>query len=149
MIRSASFLPIPGIETRTAWSWAMIASWRSGVGREPDDGQGDLGPDAVDGQQQREEAELLSGPEAVQGLLVLADEVERVQLQDLAGLRRGQDRRRGEDPVADPADLDHQRIGGDGADDPSTDAITASRGGYEALRFSARSVASASRTARS
>ena len=44
MIRSASFLPIPGIDTRTAWSWAMIASWRSGVGREPTIASATFGP---------------------------------------------------------------------------------------------------------
>ena len=44
MIRSASFLPMPGIETRTAWSWAMIASWRSGVGREPTIASATFGP---------------------------------------------------------------------------------------------------------
>ena len=44
MIRSASFLPIPGIATRTAWSWAMIASWRSGVGRDPTIASATFGP---------------------------------------------------------------------------------------------------------
>ena len=42
MIRSASFLPMPGIDTSTAWSCCRIASWRSAVGREPDDRQRDL-----------------------------------------------------------------------------------------------------------
>ena len=44
MIRSASFLPMPGIDTRTAWSWAMIASWRSAVGREPTIASATFGP---------------------------------------------------------------------------------------------------------
>ena len=44
MIRSASFLPIPGMATSTAWSWAMIASWRSGVGRDPTIASATLGP---------------------------------------------------------------------------------------------------------
>ena len=47
MIRSASFLPIPGIDTRTAWSWVMIASWRSGVGREPTIARATFGPTPV------------------------------------------------------------------------------------------------------
>ena len=38
-------------------------------------------------------------------------------LRTLPGWADGEDRRRREDPVADPADLDDQRIGGDGADD--------------------------------
>ena len=118
MIRSASFLPIPGMDTRTAWSWAMIASWRSGVGRDPTIASATFGPDAVHGQQQREEPQLLGGSEAVERLLVLADEVERVQLEGLAGLGRGEHRGRREHAIAQPADLDDQRIGGDGADDP-------------------------------
>ncbi len=44
MIRSASFLPIPGIDTSTAWSWAMIASCRSGVGFEPTIASATFGP---------------------------------------------------------------------------------------------------------
>ena len=81
MIRSASFLPIPGIETRTAWSCWRIASWRSAVGRDADDRQGDLRPDAGHGEQQVEEPQLLGRPEAEQRLLVLADEVVRVELE--------------------------------------------------------------------
>ena len=46
-----------------------------------DDREGDLRPDAVDRQQQREEPELLDRPEAVQRLEVLADEVVGVELQ--------------------------------------------------------------------
>ena len=61
----------------------MIASWRSGVGPRADDREGDLRPDPVDGQQQGEEPELLGRPEAVQRLLVLADEVVGVELEDL------------------------------------------------------------------
>ena len=47
MIRSASFLPIPGIATSTAWSWAMIASWRSAVGRLPTIASATFGPTPV------------------------------------------------------------------------------------------------------
>ena len=147
---------MPGMATRTAWSWAMIASWRSGVGREPDDRERDLRSDAVDRQQQREEAELLGRAEAVQRLLVLADEVVGVQLEPSARLGRREDRRRREHPVADAADLDDERIGGDRADDPLDrgDHPTPAAGRsspYEALRCrrSARSAAIASRTARS
>jgi hypothetical protein len=85
MIRSASFLPMPGIDTRTAWSWAMIASCRSGVGFEPTIASATFGPTPVTGQQQVEEPELLRGPEPVQRLLVLADEVVGVQLQPRTG----------------------------------------------------------------
>ena len=42
MIRSASFLPIPGIDDEDGLVLGMIASWRSGVGRDADDRQGDL-----------------------------------------------------------------------------------------------------------
>ena len=45
--RSASFLPIPGIETRTAWSCCMIASWSSAVGREPTIAIATFGPTPV------------------------------------------------------------------------------------------------------
>ena len=41
-----------------------------------------------------------------------------MQLEPSARLGRGEDRRRREHPVADAADLDDERIGGDGADDP-------------------------------
>jgi hypothetical protein len=44
MIRSASFLPMPGIDTRTAWSPVMIASCRSAVGREPTIANATFGP---------------------------------------------------------------------------------------------------------
>ena len=101
MIRSASFLPMPGIDTRTAWSLVMIASWRSAGRPRPDDRERDLRPDAVHGQQQVEEPELLGRPKAVQRLLVLAHEVVRVQLEPATRLRRGEDRRRREHPVAD------------------------------------------------
>ena len=47
MIRSASFLPIPGIDTSTAWSWVMIASWRSAVGRLPTIASATFGPTPV------------------------------------------------------------------------------------------------------
>ena len=57
-------------------------------------------------------------------------------LSDPPGLRRGEDRRRREHPVADPADLDDQRIGGDAPTTPSTDAITGAAAS-EALRFAA------------
>ena len=118
MIRSASFLPMPGDRHEDRLVLGHDRELEVGRRSRPDDGQGDLGPDPVDGQQQREETQFLSRSEAVERLLVLAHEVERVQLQDLPGLSRGQDRRRSEDPVSDPADLDDQRIGGDGADDP-------------------------------
>ena len=117
MIRSASFLPIPGMATRTAWSWAMIASWRSGVGRDPTIASATFGPDPVDGQQQGEEPELLDRPEAVQRLLVLADQVVGVELERPARLRRGKDRWCREHAIPDPADLDDERVGRDGPDD--------------------------------
>ena len=44
MIRSASFLPMPGIDTSTAWSAVMIASWRSAIGRDPTIARATLGP---------------------------------------------------------------------------------------------------------
>ena len=88
MIRSASFLPMPGIDTSTAWSCCRIASWRSAVGREPDDRQRDLRPDAGHRQQQVEEPELLGRPEPEQRLLVLADEVVGVELEPAARRRR-------------------------------------------------------------
>ena len=47
MIRSASFLPMPGIETSTAWSCCRIASWRSAVGREPTMAIATFGPTPV------------------------------------------------------------------------------------------------------
>ena len=40
----------------------------------------------------------------------------RVKLEDLAGLRRRENRRRDEHPVADPGDLDDDGIRGHGAD---------------------------------
>ena len=84
MIRSASFLPIPGIDTRTAWSCGHDRELEVGGRPRADDRQRDLGPDAVHGQQQVEEPELLGRPEAVQRLLVLADEVVRVELEPAA-----------------------------------------------------------------
>ena len=62
----------------------MIASWRSAVGREPTIASATFGPDPGHGQQQLEEPELLGRPEAVQRLLVLADEVVGVQLEPAA-----------------------------------------------------------------
>ena len=117
MIRSASFLPMPGIETRTAWScWQdreLQVRDRAGA----DDRQGHLGADAGHGEQQVEEAQLLARPEPEQRLLVLADEVVGVELQARTGRRRRDHGGRREHPVADPADLDDERVGGDRADD--------------------------------
>jgi hypothetical protein len=48
--------------------------------------------------------------------LVLADEVVGVELQRRPRLGRREDRWRREDLVADSADLDHERVGADGAD---------------------------------
>ncbi len=47
MIRSASFLPMPGIDTSTAWSCCRIASCRSAVGREPTIAIATFGPTPV------------------------------------------------------------------------------------------------------
>ncbi|MEJ7697831.1 MAG: hypothetical protein WKF78_14755 [Candidatus Limnocylindrales bacterium] len=68
-----------------------------------------MGPDAGHGEQQVEEAELLGVAEAVQRLLVLADQVEGMELELATGHGRGQDRGRGEHAIPDPADLDDQR----------------------------------------
>ena len=110
MIRSASFLPIPGIDDEDRLVLGHDRELEVGRRARADDRERDLRPDAGHGQQQREEPELLGGPEAVQRLLVLADEVVRVELERPPGLRRREDRRRREDPVADPADLDDERV---------------------------------------
>ena len=124
MIRSASFLPIPGIAVSTAWS--PLEDRQLQVGHRPaaDDREGDLRPDAGHRQEEVEEAELLGRPEAEQRLPVLADEVVGVELELRAGGRRADHRRRGEHPVADARHLDDEGIRGDRADEPSTEAIT-------------------------
>ena len=61
----------------------MIASWRSGVGRDPTIASATLGPTPLTVSSSVKKPELLDRAEAVQRLLVLADEVERVQLEDL------------------------------------------------------------------
>ena len=82
---------MPGIDTSTAWSPVMIASCRSAVGREPTIASATFGPDAVHRQQQVEEPELLRRAKPVERLLVLADEVVRVQLERPARRGRGED----------------------------------------------------------
>ena len=153
MIRSASLLPMPGIDDEHRLVLlAMIASCRSAVGREPTIASATFGPDAGHGEQQVEEPELLGRPEAVERLLVLADEVVRVQLQPRARLRRGEHRRRRVHPIADPADLDHERVERDRRRPcPRRDAITQVRYTRSATRSRSRrrSRARASRTARS
>ena len=81
MIRSASFLPIPGIDDEDRL--VLLEDRELEVRRRPrpDDRQGDLGPDAGHGEQQVEEPELLGRPEPEQRLLVLADEVVGVELE--------------------------------------------------------------------
>ena len=117
MIRSASFLPMPGIDDEHGLVLGHDRELEVGGRAAADDRERDLRPDPGHRQQQVEEAELLGGPEAVQRLLVLADEVVRVELEPAARRGRGEDRRRREHPVADPADLDDERIGRDRADD--------------------------------
>ena len=107
---------MPGIDTSTAWSWAMIASWRSGVGREPTIASATFGPTPVTVSSSVKNPRSSARPEAVQRLLVLADEVVGVELERRAGHGGREDRRRREHPVADPADLDDERIERDGAD---------------------------------
>ena len=90
MIRPASRLPTPLMEVRTASSPARIASCRSATGRLPTIAERDLGAHAGHREEEPEEAELVGRPEPVEGLEVLPDEVVRVELEPLPGLRRGE-----------------------------------------------------------
>ena len=122
------------------------------VGGRPraDDGHRDLRAHAGHREQQREEPELLGRPEAVQRLQVLADDVVGEELQRAPGCADGEHRRRRVHPIADPTDLDDQRIERDRADDAVErgDHASVARSGRFAARRRLRA-ASASRTARS
>ena len=95
----------------------MIASWRSATGRLPTIASATFGPTPVTVSSSSKNPSSSGRPEPVQRLLVLAHEVVGVQLEPAAGLGGRQDGRRGEHAVADPADLDDERIGRDGAHD--------------------------------
>ena len=81
MIRSASFLPMPGIDDQHRL--VLLQDRELEVGGRPraDDRQRDLRADAGHRQQQVEEPELLGRAEPEQRLLVLAHEVVGVELQ--------------------------------------------------------------------
>ena len=80
------------------------------------DPERNLGADAGHREEEPEEAELVGRPEPVEGLEVLPDEVVGVELEALPRLRRGEHRRRREDPVPDAPDLEDEAVGGDGRD---------------------------------
>ena len=71
---------MPGIDDEDGLVAGHDRELKIGGWARADDGKGDLRADAVHREQQVEEPELLRRAEAVEGLLVLADEVIRVQL---------------------------------------------------------------------
>ena len=114
--RSASFLPIPGIETSTAWSCCMIASWSSAAGREPTIAIATFGPTPVTVSSSPKNPSSSTVRNPYSAWSVLADDVVGEQLQPAARRRGGEHRRRGVDAVPDAADLDDERIEGDRRD---------------------------------
>jgi hypothetical protein len=90
----------------------------AGKGRQ--DGEGDPGPDALDGDQQPEPVALVARGEADQADVVLADLHDGVE-DDLAAGRaeRGERPRRGEDEIAHAVDVDDRMVGGEAVEEAS------------------------------
>ena len=82
-MRSAVFLPIPGIAWKRAWSLEGDRAPQLRGGRAGDDGERDLRPDPADGEQLREQLALAGVGEPVELERVLADVEERLD-DDLA-----------------------------------------------------------------
>ena len=150
-MRSAVFLPIPGIAWKRAWSPSAIALRSSAAGEPETTASATFGPMPEHGEEVDEELALLGVGEPVELERVLADVEVRLDRHLGAGRRAAQHGRRGRDEVADAVHVEHEAVGGAPGRPPSEtrdhagapqDAIRAS-GGIEAWQMATASASAA------
>ena len=145
-IRSAVFLPTPGIAWKRAVSWSTIARRRSAAGEPETIASATFGPDPGDREQVDEELPLSRVGEAVELQRVLA----HVQVgldDDLAGALGGAHRRRrGGEEVADAVDVEHEAVrrpAGRASPQPRDHPAIRSSGGASAWQIATASASAA------
>ena len=109
-MRSAVFLPIPGIAWKRAESLSAIARWSSSGERARHDGERHLGPDAADAEELYEERALGCVGEAVELQSVLAHVEVRLDRHLGRAVGAPQDARGRAHQVADAGDVDDEPV---------------------------------------
>ena len=112
IIRSASFLPTPGIATRRTWSASFNARANSSAGDAGKNVDGELGSDSGHVDQQQEELFLLAVLKTEELERVLANVGVDLQAHRGADFRQAiKDVERNKDLIADSAHVDHRFAG--------------------------------------
>ena len=109
-MRSAVFLPIPGIAWKRAWSPSAIALRSSAAGEPETTASATFGPMPAHGEEVDEELALLGVGEPVELERVLAHVEVRLDRHLGAGRRPAQHGRRRRDEVADAVHVEHEAV---------------------------------------